>query len=75
MDPSLAENGQDSQHTVAEELVLMKVYLDRAMQLWAGRPTQESTLDCVRKIAGIAVRCMEHHGAPPRMVPREINGS
>jgi hypothetical protein len=50
----------------------MKVYVDRAMQLFAGRPTKETALDCVRKIAGIAVRCMENHGAPPRMVPKEV---
>ena len=73
VDPAIAENDPSGQHTLPAELVLMKVYLDRAMQLFASRPSQETTLDCVRKIAGIAVRCMEKHGAPPRMVPREID--
>ena len=74
VEPSLADQGVN-QHNVAGELVLMKLYLDRATNLWAGRPTNETALDCVRKIAGIAVRCMEHHGAPPRMVPREAGSS
>ena len=29
---------------------------------------RDAALDVVRKIAALAVRCMEDHGAPPRMV-------
>ena len=75
VDPSLSEQESFDKHSLPGELVLMKLYLDRATNLWAGRPTNETALDCVRKIAGIAVRCMEHHGAPPRMVPREAGSS
>ena len=71
VDPALAED-PSSQHSIPAELVLMKVYLDKAMNTWASKPGSEITLDFVRKIAGIAVRCMENHGAPPRMVPREV---
>ena len=75
VEPSLA--GQDqglTEHTIGDELVLMKVYLDRAMSAAASRPTKETALDFVRKIVGVGVRCMENHGAPPRMVPREAQG-
>jgi hypothetical protein len=74
VEPSLA--GQDqglTEHTIGDELVLMKVYLDKAMSAAASRPTKETALDFVRKIVGVGVRCMENHGAPPRMVPREVN--
>lgn len=60
MDPSLAEQESFDQHSIPGELVLMKVYLDKAKQVWASKPGSETTLDFVRKIAGIAVRCMEH---------------
>ena len=66
MEPNLAE-----EHSVPAELVLMKVYLDKAMTTWASKPGSETTLDFVRKIVGVGVRCMENHGAPPRMVPRD----
>ena len=71
LEPSLT---QQDRHTIPGELVLMKVYLDRAMEAWVNpRNDIEAALNHIRKIAGIAVRCMENHGAPPRMVPREVN--
>ena len=47
-------------------LLLLKEYLDRAVTAWADNHGDVRALDVVRKIAGIAVRCMEEHGAPPR---------
>jgi hypothetical protein len=70
VEPSLADQGLN-EHSVPGELVLMKVYLDKAMSAAASRPSKETALDFVRKIVGVGVRCMEKHGAPPRMVPRE----
>ena len=71
VEPSLSQEENFDQHSVPAELVLMKVYVDKAMNTWASKPGSETSLDFVRKIAGIAVRCMENHGAPPRMVPRQ----
>lgn len=48
------------------ELVLLKVYLDKAYTAFANSNNYDASLDAIRKLAGICVRCMEHHGAPPR---------
>ena len=53
------------QHSVGEELVLLEVYLRRAFDAWADNPGDQQALDQVRKIAAIAVRCMENHGGRP----------
>lgn len=48
-----------------EELLLLQEYVDRARTAWTkdfGKTTNPEYLHVVRKIAGIAVRCMEHHG-------------
>lgn len=55
--------------SVEQELLLLEEYCLRARKTYSdtfGDPTEEPTRDFIRKIAGIAVRCMEHHGAPPR---------
>ena len=55
--------------SVGEELLLMQEYLDRARRMYSdtfGQPHETPTLHIIRKIAGIATRCMEHHGAPER---------
>lgn len=56
----------DGQHSVGEFLVLLKEYTDRALQAWTDNPGDAAALDVLRKVAGIAVRCMEQHGAPLR---------
>jgi len=55
--------------TVGEELVLMREYLNRAQATYStsfGDPHEEPTMHVIRKIAALAIRCMEHHGAPER---------
>lgn len=52
--------------TVGEELTLMKVYLDKAMAKYAEDYGEASALHGIRKVAALAVRCMENHGALPR---------
>lgn len=51
---------------VGDYLVLIQHYTTKAMEAWTVNPGNEAGLDVVRKIAGIAVNCMEKHGAPPR---------
>ena len=53
--------------SIGEELLLLEEYLHRAREEWtAEAATEYRTLHMIRKIAAIAVRCMEHHGAPQR---------
>ena len=53
-------------HTVGEELVLLQVYLRRALDAWVDNPGDNAALNEIRKIAAISVRCIENHGAPSR---------
>ena len=57
---------QQPVHTVGEELLLMKVYLDRAIVKYADSLGDAPALHGIRKVAALAVRCMENHGALPR---------
>lgn len=53
--------------TVGEHLLLIEEYARKAREIWATEPKPEKgTLDVMRKIGGIAVNCMEQHGAPRR---------
>jgi len=49
-------------HTVGEELVLLDVYIQQAKVAWASTAGDDYALNAVRKIAAIAVRCMENNG-------------
>ena len=40
--------------------------MDKANEAWSMNAGDEDALDVVRKIGGIAVHCMEDHGAPER---------
>lgn len=56
-------------HTVTEFLVYVEYYLDHAKQLvtlLADPKASKDALHDVRKIAGLAVACMEQNGAPLR---------
>ena len=53
-------------HTVGEELLLMKVYLDKAMAKYAKYYGDSTALHAIRKVTALGVRCMENHGALPR---------
>lgn len=57
---------QTEVHSVGAELTLMKVYLDKAMAEYARDFGDASALHGIRKVAALAVRCMENHGALPR---------
>ena len=64
---SLSEERTDGHiHSVGEELVLMNVYLGKAMEAWVDNPGDIYALDQLRKVTAIAVRCMENHGVPSR---------
>lgn len=53
--------------TIGEEILLLQEYAIRAREEWTGLPGDtEEALNMIRKVGGIALRCMEHHGALPR---------
>jgi hypothetical protein len=58
--------------TIGEFVLLMEEYCSRARSMWSSEKKPEGlTLELVRKVAGIAVNCMEQHGAPVRNLPKE----
>ena len=48
-------------HSVTDELILMQVYLQRALAEWANNPGDLYALVQVKKVAAIAVRCLENN--------------
>ncbi len=57
--------------TIGEFLLLIDQYVHFARDQWVVESKPElETLHDIRKIAGIAVNCMEQHGAPKRTTPK-----
>lgn len=52
--------------SVGDYVTMLTAYISRTQQTWCDTPGNEQTLHFIRKIAGIAVKCMEQHGAPER---------
>lgn len=52
--------------TVGEYLVVFEEYVAKARALWVKEHGDVMTLNNFRKLAGIAVRALETHGAIPR---------
>lgn len=55
-----------SNHTVGDYITMLTAYTRKAQDAWTNNPGTLPALDVMRKIAGIAVHCMEDHGAPGR---------
>ncbi len=60
----LRTDGRDK--SVGEYITMMQYYQAQLVAAWTENPGDETALKVMRKMAGIAVRCMEEHGAPPR---------
>jgi hypothetical protein len=61
---SLPPNRTDGrQHTVGDYILMMEEYVALARVSWVNQSGDYAALDVIRKVAGIAVRCMEEHGA------------
>lgn len=52
--------------SLGDYIVMLQAYMNRTHETWVSTPGNEATLHFIRKIAGIAVKCMEQHGAPTR---------
>lgn len=55
-------------HEVGAYLTMIRYYLSDAEKAWTKNNGDEPALDVIRKIAGIAVACMEEHGSKPRLI-------
>jgi hypothetical protein len=71
---SLGSNRTDhSEKSVGDYLTMMSSYFRAAQDGWTNNAGTVFALHEIRKIAAIAVRCMEEHGAYPRgAYPREV---
>ena len=62
-------------HTLGEFVLMINQYAAQAQASWTHHKDGDSpdefapSLHEVRKIAALAVRCMEQHGAPMRVLP------
>lgn len=59
---SLPNRTDKSAKTVGDYIVMLQHYQQKAVEAWTMNVGTENTLDIMRKIAGIAVHCMEDHG-------------
>ncbi len=57
-------------HSVGAYTTMLAHYQAELIKAWTLNAGDMKALEVVRKIAGIAVHCMEDHGAPPRYVIR-----
>jgi hypothetical protein len=53
-------------HSVGDFLTMIRHYSAKADAAWNEHTGEEIASDFIRKIAGIAVACMEQNGAPRR---------
>ncbi len=53
-------------HSATEYLVYIRHYVGKAFERVSTEDGEGGALECIRKIAALAVAAMEEHGAPPR---------
>lgn len=60
-------HGQGAQnHSVGDYITMLQAYTNKLHETYVSSVGDEQSLECIRKIAGIAVSCMEKHGVNPR---------
>ncbi len=65
--PQGGQPGYPNPLTIGEFLLLLEEYVAKGRAEWTNEKRPEMrTLNVIRKCAGIAVNCMEQHGAPQR---------
>lgn len=68
-DSKWAEHNHNSYHEVESWLMYMEHYIDKAKEIVSTKPEKEAyaeALHHIRKVAALAVACMENYGAPLR---------
>lgn len=58
--------GWQKKKTVGEWIVLLNHYVTLTNAAWCTATGDDEALEVIRKLAGIAVHCMEQSGAKPR---------
>jgi hypothetical protein len=53
-------------HTVGDYVTMLSHYVTELQAAWTKNAGTDAALNVMRKCAGIAVHCMEDHGAPKR---------
>lgn len=53
-------------HTVGDYVTMLQYYQAELARAWTLNAGDDAALEVMRKVAGIAVHCMEDHGAPKR---------
>lgn len=61
-----SERTDGTQHSVGDYVTMLTYYVSKLQEAWTMNPGTTQALDVMRKCAGIAVHCMEDHGAPAR---------
>lgn len=61
-------------HEVGSWILILSAHVKDAMEAYAETPNDHGALEEIRKVAAIAVACMEQHGARPRHIT-EFKGS
>lgn len=64
--PSTRTDG--STCTVGDYITMLQYYNAKLIEAWTMNPGDKQALDVFRKVAGIAVHCMEDHGVVERAV-------
>ena len=59
-------------HTVGDFVTMMQQYQNNLVAAWTNNPGDQEAMEVMRKIGGIAVNCMEQHGAPHRVIPEKL---
>lgn len=52
--------------SVAEEILMIQEYLNKARTAWTQNQGDEQALDMLRKVASMCLRCLANHGCPER---------
>ena len=64
--PGRKEAATDATRSVPAEILMMSEYLDKARKAWTHEIDDEAALHEIRKVAAMAIRCLENHGCPER---------
>ena len=63
---------EDHPHEVGSWLTIMDQLLEDAKRAWMSRRGDHGALDEIRKVAAVAVACMDQHGPVRRSTPPSV---
>lgn len=63
---------EEHPHEVGSWLTIMDQLLEDAKRAWMSQPGDHGALDEIRKVAAVAVACMDQHGPVRRSTPPSV---